>query len=228
MKILVIEDDPAIARVVKRGLEQHHYTVETVEDGTLGLKRAIESTFSLILLDLMLPGTDGWQICTTLRERRDNTPILMLTARGAVEERVRGLEMGADDYLPKPFDFEELLARVRSLLRRDGIHRTRVIKIGDLEIDTAERRVSRGGVPISLTHREYELIEALASHEGQVLTREVIQERVWMDDDTYSNVVDVYIRMLRRKIDDGHEQRLIQTVRGTGYCLRRPDEEGAL
>jgi two-component system copper resistance phosphate regulon response regulator CusR len=146
----------------------------------------------------------------------------MLTARGSVDDRVRGLEAGADDYLPKPFEFPELLARVRALVRRERMHRTRVIEVVDLEIDTGLRRVARAGQEVPLTPREYSLLEALAVHEGQVLTREVIQERVWMDEDSYSNTVDVYIGMLRRKVDDNHPQKLIHTVRGVGYTLRAP------
>ena len=146
----------------------------------------------------------------------------MLTARDAVEDRVHGLEVGADDYLPKPFDFAELLARVRALLRRDKIHRTRTIRVADLEMDTARRRVTRAGVEIGLSHREYDLLEALAAHESQILTREVIMERVWMDEDSFSNTVDVYIGALRKKIDAGQKIKLIQTIRGVGYTLRVP------
>jgi two-component system copper resistance phosphate regulon response regulator CusR len=216
----VIEDDEAIARLVRRGLERAGYTVDTAADGTAGLAMALEGTHGLILLDLMLPGLDGWTICREVRERLHGVPLLMLTARDAVDDRVRGLEMGADDYLPKPFEFPELLARVRALLRRDKIHRARVIRVADLMIDTAQRRVTRAGTEITLSRREYDLLEALAGHRGQVLTRPVIQERVWADDESYSNTVDVYIGLLRKKIDGGQGTKLIQTVRGVGYALR--------
>jgi DNA-binding response OmpR family regulator len=223
MKVLLIEDEAPIAKVIKRGLEQAHFTVETAPDGQTGLNMALEGDYHLLILDLMLPKMDGWRICEELRARRRRTLILMLTALGTVPDRVRGLEIGADDYLPKPFDFSELLARVQALLRRDKIHRTRIIRIADLEIDTGQRRVTRAGREITLTQREYLLLEALASREGQVLTREIVQERVWMDDESYSNVVDVYIGLLRKKIDVEHEVKLIQTVRGMGYTLRGPD-----
>jgi DNA-binding response OmpR family regulator len=167
---------------------------------------------------------DGLQICESLRERGNRVPILMLTARDTVDDRVRGLDVGADDYLPKPFAFPELSARVRALLRRDKIHRTKVIHVADLTIDTAQHIVTRAGTVIGLSHREYELLEALAAHESQVLTRDVILERIWMNEETYSNTVDVYINMLRKKIDVGHDLKLIQTVRGTGYTLRVPQE----
>ncbi len=225
MRVLVIEDEAAIARVIRRGLEQAHYRVDVAENGAQGLKMAMEGGYSLLILDLMLPGVDGWRICEELRSRRDRVPILMLTARSGLEDRVRGLEMGADDYLPKPFEFPELLARVRALIRRDKVHKTRHIRIADLEIDTAQRRVWRAGTEIALSHREYDLLEALAAHEGQVLTRETIQERVWMDEESYSNTVDVYIGLLRKKVDAGHAVKLIQTVRGAGYTLRRPEED---
>jgi DNA-binding response OmpR family regulator len=227
MKILLIEDEAGITRLITRGLEAAGYTVETASDGAVGLEMALDNTYGLLVLDLMLPGKDGWQICEELRTRGRHLPILMLTARDAVDDRVRGLETGADDYLPKPFDFRELLARVQALLRRDRVHRARRIRVADLEIDTAQRRVTRAGVEIGLSHREYELLEALAAHESQVLTREVIQERIWMDEDSYSNTVDVYVGMLRKKIDAGHAVKLIQTVRGTGYTLRVPDHEDA-
>ncbi len=225
MKILLIEDEAAIAAVVRRGLEQARYQVEVAEDGARGLELALTENFSLILLDLMLPKLNGWQVCEELRAQRCRTPILMLTARGQVLDRVKGLEMGADDYLAKPFEFIELLARVRALLRRDKIHKTRTFRVADLEIDTALHRVTRAGKEIALSPREYTLLEALASHEGQVLTREAIQDRVWMDEEAYSNTVDVYIGMLRKKIDADSEAKLIHTVRGAGYTLRRPDRE---
>ena len=225
MRILLVEDDAAIARLVRRGLEQDHFQVDVAGDGKAGYDLALERGYGLIVLDLMLPKMDGLQVCEELRANRCTTPILMLTARDAIEDRVRGLEIGADDYLPKPFEFPELLARVRALLRRDRIHKTRIIRIADLEIDTAKRLVTRAGMEIGLSHREYELLEALASHEGQVLTREVIQERIWMDEDSFSNVVDVYVGMLRKKIDAGQSVRLIHTVRGAGYTLRVPEGE---
>ncbi len=225
MKILLVEDETAIARVIRRGLEQAGYMVETAADGTRGMEMAAEGEYGLLILDLMLPGVDGWRICEELRRRRNRVPILMLTARGAVEDKVRGLELGADDYLPKPFEFPELLARVRALLRRDKMHRARLIRIADLVIDTDQRQVSRGGVDIPLSQREYTLLEALAAHEGRVLTREMIQERIWMDFDSYSNTVDVYIGLLRKKIDADHDIKLIHTIRGLGYTLRGPDGE---
>ena len=225
MKILLVEDEAGIANVVRRGLEQARYKVEVAIDGAWGLELALTENYSLILLDLMLPKMDGWQVCEELRAQRCRTPILMLTARGQVLDRVKGLEMGADDYLAKPFEFIELLARVRALLRRDKIHKTSVFRVADLEIDTALHRVTRGGREIALSPREYTLLEALAAHEGQVLTREAIQDRVWMDEETYSNTVDVYIGMLRKKVDADSDTKLIQTVRGAGYTLRRPERE---
>lgn len=222
MRILLIEDEPAIASVVKRGLEEARYEVAWADEGQRGLELAIDGGYSLIILDLMLPGIDGWEICTRLRTKRDATPVLMLTARDAVRDRVRGLDLGADDYLTKPFDFEELLARVRALLRRDRVHKSKIIRIADLEIDTGTRQVQRGGRAISLTPREYELLEALASHQGRVLTRSVIQERIWLDTESYSNTVDVYIGLLRKKIDADHKIKLIHTVHGMGYTLRVP------
>jgi DNA-binding response OmpR family regulator len=223
MNILLIEDDEVIADLVRMGLEEARFTVEVARDGTCGLQRALEGEYALIILDLMLPGQDGWTICEALRSRRRAVPILMLTARDDVEDRVRGLESGADDYLPKPFDFSELLARVRALLRRDKIHRVRVIRIADLTIDTGAARVWRAGQEIRLTPREYTLLEALAANEGRTLSRELIQERVWADDESYSNTVNVHVNALRRKVDDGHAVKLIHTVHGIGYALRGPE-----
>lgn len=224
MKILLIEDEGAIAGIIKQGLEEAHYRVVTVGNGVEGFAMASEGLYSLIILDIMLPGMDGWTICERLRELRNATPILMLTARDNVKDKVRGLEIGADDYLAKPFNFGELLARVHALIRRDRMHKTKVISIGDLTIDPSARRVERAGKEVSLTEREFTLLEALASHEGQVLTREAIQERVWLDEDSYSNTVDVYIGTLRKKIDAGFDEKLIRTVHGVGYTLRRAGE----
>jgi DNA-binding response OmpR family regulator len=221
----MVEDEAPIASVVKRGLERAGYQVEVADEGLAGWELAKEGGYSLLLLDLMLPGLDGLEICRRLRARRDRTPILMLTARDAVSERVKGLEAGADDYLPKPFAFEELLARVRALLRREGVNKSSIIQIRDLEIDTTARRVLRDGEELPLTPREYSLLEALAKNEGRTLTRELVLERVWDDEGrTGSNTVDVYITMLRRKIDADASVKLIHTVHGVGYVLRRPIE----
>ncbi|MBV9865382.1 MAG: response regulator transcription factor [Abitibacteriaceae bacterium] len=226
MDILLIEDDIVIAELIKTGLAKAHFTVDVAHDGEKGLQLAQAGSYSVIILDLMLPRQDGWSICQSLRAQRDTTPILMLTARDTVEDRVRGLETGADDYLPKPFDFRELLARVRALMRRDKVHRSRLIQVGDLEIDTTSRSVRRGGQDIALTPREYTLLEFLAANEGRVVTREMIMDRVWRDDDSYSNTVDVYITFLRRKIDAAHDVKLIQTIHRMGYMLRSPATEG--
>lgn len=226
VRILVVEDEAAIAEVVSLGLRQAGYVVDVAADGRDGLAQAQNNRYGLILLDVMLPHLDGWGVCARLREAGDPTPILMLTARDTVTDRVKGLETGADDYLPKPFDFRELLARVHALLRRDRVHKGRVIQAADLEIDTTLRQVTRAGREIALTPREYDLLEALAGHQGQTLTREVIQERVWLDDDSLSNTVDAYVRLLRRKIDAGHELKLIQTVHGVGYKLAVPAPGG--
>lgn len=201
MKVLLIEDEAGIASLIRRGLEKAGYSVHVAAEGLSGLEQTAEHVYSLVILDLMLPGMDGWRVCETLRARGNRVPVLMLTARDTIDDRVRGLDLGADDYLPKPFAFPELLARVRALLRRDKVHKTRVIRVADLTIDTAQRRVTRAGREIGLSHREYDLLESLASHESQVLSRETIQERVWMDEDSISNTVDVYIKMLRKKID---------------------------
>jgi two-component system, OmpR family, copper resistance phosphate regulon response regulator CusR len=241
MRILLIEDEPEIAAVIKQGLEAGErrsdaegggrapgrYEVDVVEDGAIGLDRALRGAYDLIILDLMLPGIDGWQICQRLRARKNAAPILMLTARDAVDDRVRGLEMGADDYLPKPFVFRELKARVHALLRRDKIHKGRNLRIADLEIDVDLQRVTRAGQQILLTQREYLLLEALATREGHVLTREMIQERVWRDDESYSNTVDVHISSLRKKIDADREIKLIHTVHGRGYTVKGPQCEEA-
>lgn len=224
MRLLLIEDEAGIARFIRKGLTDANFDVDLAPNGVRGLEMALENTYHLLILDVMLPGMDGWRICEELRARRSRVPVLMLTARDTVEDRVRGLDLGADDYLPKPFDFQELLARVRALLRRDKVNKVRVIRVGDLEIDTSSHRVSRAGREIRLSHREYDLLEALAAHEGAILTREAIQERVWMNEEAYSNTVSVYIGMLRKKIDADQSVKLIHTVHGVGYTLRLPEE----
>jgi DNA-binding response OmpR family regulator len=226
-KILLIEDEVALAAVVKRGLEKAHYQVDWYENGAEGFAQTCEEKYSLVILDLMVPGMDGWTVCQRMRTRRDSTPILMLTARDEVEDRVKGLEMGADDYLPKPFDFTELRARVAALIRRDNVHKSRVVRIADLEVDTVARQARRGGKPVPLTPREYALLEALATREGQVLSREFVQERVWDDPDSASNTVEVHIATLRRKIDSGATVKLIHTVHRHGYMICLPEEETA-
>ena len=227
MRILVVEDDPVIAGLLRKGLEQASFEVEVRGEGDSGLSEARAGDYGVIILDVMLPGMDGWGVCRALRERRDTTPILMLTARDSVDDRVRGLEGGADDYLPKPFDFKELLARVRALLRRDKLHKTRVIRIADLEMDTASRLVTRGGRDIQLTPREFTLLEALILNEGRVVTREMIQDRVWQDDESFSNTVNVHMAHLRKKVDAGFPVKLIHTVHGVGYTLRAPQNEAS-
>jgi len=223
--ILLVEDDELIAEVVKLGLEEAGYQVDWATDGAAGLEMTQEKPYSLLILDIMLPGMDGFAICRALRAQRNPVPILMLTARDSLDDRVRGLDTGADDYLSKPFAFPELLARVRALLRRDKVHRARLIKIADLEIDTSARRVRRGDQEIHLTPREYSLLEALAAHEGTVLTREMIQDQIWMND-SYSNAVDWCIAQLRKKIDANYEPKLIQTVHRIGYRLIGAEDGG--
>lgn len=225
MRLLLVEDEAALACRTRESLEEARYTVDWARDGREALALAREREYAAIILDLLLPGVDGWTVCETLRRRRDQTPILMLTARGALEDRIRGFELGADDYLPKPFALPELRVRVRALIRRAAVHRTRLIRIADLELDTEARRVSRSGREIPLTAREYTLLEALARNEGRVLSREYIQERVWQDDESYSNTTAVRIRQLRQKVDEGHAVRLIHTVYGQGYVLRAPEPD---
>lgn len=225
MRILIVEDDRVIAGLIRKGLERERFEVDVADDGPAGLRMAQSGSYGLLILDVMLPGQDGWEVCKALRGRRNITPILMLTARDSVDDRVKGLETGADDYLSKPFDFKELLARVRALLRRDKLHRARVVRIADLEIDTTAARVYRAGREIQLTPREYALLEALASNEGRVLTREMIQDRVWMEEEGFSNTVTVHVGNLRKKIDVGHDTKLIHTVHGFGYTLRAPETE---
>lgn len=220
MRILVVEDERRVAAFIKRGLEEEHYAVDVAYDGEEALDWAAMADYDLIVLDVLLPKKDGFEVCRELRQRGNKVPILMLTARDAVEDRVKGLDSGADDYLVKPFAFQELLARIRALLRRSGEAKTPVLQVGDLVLDTLRREARRGDKVIELSAREYALLEFLMRHPGQVLSRTQIADHVWSYDFfTTSNVVDVYIGYLRRKIDDGFEVKLIQTVRGVGYKI---------
>lgn len=220
MKILIVEDDPEIAMAVREGLDEAGYNTHVIRDGERALRMAETGAYSLIVLDLMLPSVDGMEICRRLRKGRCNLPILMMTARDTVPERIAGLEAGADDYLVKPFSFDELLARIRALLRRENVVKSSLIEIADLVVDTQARTAARAGREIPLTGREYTLLEALAGHEGQILSREAIQERVWSDEMSVSNTVDVCIKNLRKKVDEGFSNKLIHTVYGLGYVLR--------
>jgi DNA-binding response OmpR family regulator len=224
MRILVVEDEEKLAAVLKRGLEEGGYAVDVAHDGEEGLELAELEPYDLIVLDVMLPKLDGLAVARRLRSQRRQMPILMLTARDAVDHRVAGLDSGADDYLVKPFAFRELLARVRALLRRNGPARDPIMKVADLEVDTTTREVRRRGKPVALTGKEYAILEYFVRNANQVLTRSQIAEHVWdYDSIGISNVVDVYVRYLRRKLSDDREPRLLHTVRGVGYQLKEPD-----
>jgi heavy metal response regulator len=224
MRVLVVEDEERIAAFIRRGLMEELYTVDVVVDGAQALETAMGAEYDAIVLDVRLPGRDGYAVCRDLRARGDRTPVLMLTARDTVDDRVAGLDAGADDYLVKPFAFKELLARLRALTRRPPEIRDSTLALADLELDMLSHQVCRASQPIDLTAREYRLLEFFMRHPGQVLSRAQIAAQVWGQDfDAQSNVVDVYIRYLRRKIDDPFEPRLIQTVRGLGYKLGPAD-----
>jgi heavy metal response regulator len=220
MRILVVEDETEVASFLQRGLREEGYTVEVATNGEQALYLANHEEYDLIILDVLLPIVDGVEVCSSLRRRGIKTPILMLTARDAVEDRVRGLDSGADDYLVKPFAFQELVARIRALLRRRSEHKTTYLQVGDLILDTLARKARRGDRVIDLTAREYALLEFLMRHPGQVLSRTQIADHVWgYNFFTTSNVVDVYMGYLRRKVDDGFPKKLIRTVRGMGYKI---------
>ncbi len=220
MRILVVEDEKKISGFIQRGLKEEKYAVDVADDGEKGMYLADVNDYDLIVLDIMLPGKDGIFICRELRKRGDNTPVLKLTARDSVEDKVSGLDVGADDYLTKPFAFEEFLARVRALLRRQTEKKTTVLKVGDLELNQLTHQVKRAGQEIVLTNKEYALLQYLMVHAGQVVTRTMISEHVWNEDfDSFTNVIDVYVRYLRSKIDKGFPRELIHTLRGTGYML---------
>ncbi|HXR45268.1 MAG TPA: response regulator transcription factor [Pseudolysinimonas sp.] len=228
MRILVVEDEPIAAALLAKGLREHAYAVDIAADGGAALEQTGANDYDLLILDVLLPGINGLDLCERLRRDGVTAPVLMLTARGGPDQRVEGLDAGADDYLPKPYHFPELLARIRALLRRGPALASAVLSIDDLTIDTRARRVERAGRPIQLTTKEYALLEHLARRPGEVIGRADIAEHVWDDSfDPMSNLIEVYIQRLRRKIDDGHVVKLIRTQRGAGYTLDVSDAPDA-
>jgi two-component system OmpR family response regulator len=220
MHILLVEDELKMARALRRGLEQEGHSVDSATDGDDALSRGVEFEYDAIVLDVMLPGRDGFSICRELRARDRWAPVLMLTARDAVEDRIRGLDAGADDYLVKPFEFGELLARLRALVRRGVSERPAVLTVGDVELDPAAHTVTRDGSPVDLSVREFSLLEFLMRHAGEVVSRTRILEQVWdVSYDSFSNVVDVYVGYLRRKLEQPFGRPFIRTVRGVGYVV---------
>jgi two-component system OmpR family response regulator len=220
MRILLVEDEVKMARALRRGLEQEGHAVDVAADGNDGLSKALEYEYDAVVLDVMLPGRDGYSICRELRSSGRWSPVLMLTARDAVDDRIRGLDAGADDYLVKPFAFGELLARLRALVRRGPSERPPMISVGDVELDPAAHTVTRSGRPVELSAREFALLEFMMRHPGEVLSRTRILEQVWdYSYSGFSNVVDVYVAYLRRKLERPFGSPLIRTVRGVGYAL---------
>lgn len=227
MKILIVEDEPKTGEYLRQGLNEAGFVADLAANGSDGLHLALHGEYDLVILDVMLPELDGWQVLVSLRRRGLEMPVLFLTARDQVEDRVKGLELGADDYLVKPFSFAELLARVRTILRRGrgGGLDSNVLRVADLELDLLRRRVTRGGRRIDLTAKEFGLLELLMRRQGEVLPRSLIASQVWdMNFDSDTNVIEVAMRRLRIKIDDGQAVKLIQTVRGMGYVLEVPQE----
>jgi len=221
VRILLVEDEPKIASFISRGLKEANYVVDIVSEGNQALFQAEVNPYDLIILDIMIPGRDGFSVCRLLRSKGIDVPILMLTARDSLKDRISGLDSGADDYLTKPFAFQELLARVRALLRRKRTDKTTTIKLGELELDQLSRSVKRLDKEIKLTSKEYSLLEYLILHSNQVVTRTMISEHVWNEDfDSFTNVIDVYINFLRNKIDKGFPKPMLHTLRGIGYILK--------
>lgn len=221
MRVLIIEDEPAVSGFIERGLREAGYAVDVAGNGEDGCRLAQTEPHDLIILDLMLPGRDGFSVLREIRSCGITTPVICLTARDAVDDRIKGLDLGADDYVPKPFSFAELLARIRALLRRGMALSANPIIVADLSVDVVTREIRRGKRRIELSAREYALLEYLARHAGQVLSRTMILEKVWdMNQDPLTNVVDVHINRLRKKIDHGFTAPLLQTIRGVGYVLR--------
>ena len=223
MRLLVVEDDRKLARALRRGLEQEGYEVDVADNGDTALERAVEHEYDAVVLDVMLPGRDGFAVCRALREGERWVPVIMLTARADVNDRIRGLDEGADDYLVKPFDFGELLARLRALIRREPSERGVLLEAGDLQVDRETRIAKRDGEEVELTARELAVLEVLARHSGHVVTREELLGQVWDEDYEGSpNVVDVYVGYLRKKLERPSGPRLIRTVRGVGFVLETP------
>ena len=220
MRILIVEDEKNIADALMRALNEQHYSVDIASNGKDGIYLAEVNDYDLIILDIMLPDISGWDVCRELRQDKITTPIMMLTALDTVENKIRGLDEGADDYLTKPFDLGELLARARSLMRRQSSQKTSIIEIADILMDTSERTVKRAGKDIKLSAKEFALLEYFVMNKNKVLTREMISEHVWdMNFDPQSNVIDSFVRFLRQKIDKDFEIQLIHTIRGVGYKL---------
>ena len=220
MRILLVEDEPRMANVIAKGLREQSYAVDVAEDGDAALYQTSINDYDLILLDVLLPHRNGFEVCRELRSRENQTPILMLTARASIDDRLTGFDAGADDYLTKPFSFRELLARIRALLRRDVQLRPEIFEVADLTVDSASHRVSRANRDVQLTAKEYALLEYLARRTGQLVSRAEIAAHVWDDSfDPFSNTIEVYINRLRKKIDDAHSNKLLHTRRGEGYIL---------
>jgi two-component system, OmpR family, copper resistance phosphate regulon response regulator CusR len=220
VRILLVEDDLRVAGFVAKGLREQAYAVDLARDGEQAVYLGAVNSYDLVILDIMLPRKDGHAVCAELRAQKNHVPVLMLTARGSVDDRVAGLDSGADDYLIKPFDFKELLARIRALMRRNAVFRPPVMQVADLTLNTGSRTVARGGRPISLTAKEYALLEFLVANRDRVVDREEIAQHVWDENfDPFSNVIDVYIKRLRAKLETGPTPRLIHTRRGEGYVL---------
>ena len=224
MKILIVEDEAKTGDYLKQGLGEAGFIVDLTRDGLEGMQAALSEPYDLIVLDVMLPNLDGWQILQALRNASRDVPVIFLTARDQVGDRVKGLELGADDYLIKPFSFSELLARVRTLLRRGKVTESTILTVADLELDLLKRRVQRAGTRIDLTAKEFTLLELLMRRQGEVLPRSLIASQVWdMNFDSDTNVIEVAVRRLRAKVDDDFTPKLIRTVRGMGYMLEAPE-----
>jgi two-component system copper resistance phosphate regulon response regulator CusR len=222
MKILIVEDERKTVAYLRRGLEENGFSVDVAEDGESGAYLAQTRSYDLIILDVMLPGQDGWNVITDLRRRQIATPVLFLTARDGVEDRVKGLELGADDYLIKPFAFAELLARIKTILRRGPVRQSQTLTVGDLELDFHRHRAVRAGRSLDLTPKEFQLLALLLRRAGEVVSRTLIAEQVWdINFDSDSNVVEVHMRRLRAKVDEPFDGKLIHTVRGVGYVLEQ-------
>ncbi len=225
MKILIVDDDPDLLEELRETLKQERYEVDTAADGEAALDKLFDNAYDLVLLDIMLPKIDGLEVLKEIRDGGIKTPVLMLTAKGSVEDKIAGLDHGADDYLPKPFDMAELMARIRSLLRRTSESKDTILTVGDVSLDTKTREVSKGGIPVELTPKEFSILEFLLYNKDRALSRFTLAEHVWGDEFdpfTMSNFIDVHIKNLRRKIGDAEKRRIIRTIRGVGFII----EEG--